>query len=192
MTPEQRQDLAGPDPARAIDPDTQDTYVLVRESVFFPCLAVEEEGGPWETAMHLVLPIGGWGRLARWLVLVGLVASGCSSGSGLTQVTGTVTYEGVPLTNGSISFVSDSGGANAAGIINERGEYTLSTHRPGDGVAPGTYRVCISSFETPPGMTPQSGKRAIPERYFDVRHSGLTATVENRRSQVIDFPLRSD
>jgi hypothetical protein len=125
-------------------------------------------------------------------VLLALVASGCSSGSGLTKVTGTVTYEGVPLTNGSISFVSDSGGENAAGIINEHGEYTLSTHQPGDGVAPGTYRVCISSFETLPEMTPQSGKRAIPERYFDVRHSGLTATVEKRRTQVINFSLKRE
>jgi hypothetical protein len=110
----------------------------------------------------------------------------------LTQVTGTVTYEGAPLTNGSISFVSESGGENAAGMINERGQYTLSTHQPGDGVAPGTYRVCISSFETLPGMTPSSGKRAIPDRYFDVRHSRLTATVENRRSQAINFRLTKD
>jgi hypothetical protein len=110
----------------------------------------------------------------------------------LTQVKGNVSYDGVPLTNGSISFVSESGGENAAGMINAKGEYTLSTHQPGDGAAPGTYRVCISSFETLPGMQPNSGKRAVPEKYFDVRHSGLTATVENRRTQVIDFPLKRE
>jgi hypothetical protein len=123
------------------------------------------------------------------LVLLSFVSWGCSTGSGLTKVNGKVSYDGVPLTNGSISFVSDSGGENAAGMINAKGEYTLSTHRPGDGAAPGTYRVCISSFETLPEMKESSGKRAIPEKYFDVRSSGLTATVENRRTQVIDFPL---
>ena len=148
--------------------------------------------------MHHRLPIWGCGRLgggaglARCLVLLALVASGCSNGPHLTKVTGTVTFEGIPLTNGSISFVSDSGRANAAGIINEHGEYTLSTHRPGDGVTPGTYRVCIASFETLPEMKQHSGKRAIPERYFDVRHSGLSATVEDRRTQVIDFPLKRE
>ncbi|SRR5579883_148575 len=128
-------------------------------------------------------------RLTRAFVLLAFVASGCSTGPRLTKVTGTVSYDGVPLTNGSISFVSESGRENAAGMIDAHGEYTLSTHRPGDGVAPGTYRVCIASFETPPEMKPHSGKRAIPERYFDVRHSGLTATVENRRAQVINFTL---
>ena len=127
--------------------------------------------------------------LASSLMLLVVVVCGCSGSSGLTRVTGTVTYEGVPLTNGSITFVSDAGGENAAGMINAHGEYTLSTHRPGDGVAPGTYRVCISSFETPPDMRQDSGKRAIPERYFDVQHSGLTATVKEQRTQVIDFPL---
>ena len=34
LTREQRQELHGPDPARAIDPETQETYVLVREEVF--------------------------------------------------------------------------------------------------------------------------------------------------------------
>jgi hypothetical protein len=110
----------------------------------------------------------------------------------LTKVTGTVTYEGVPLANGSISFVSESGGENAAGIINAHGDYTLSTHQPGDGIAPGAYRVCISSFETLPEMKQNSGKRAIPERYFDVRRSGLTATVENQRAQVINFSLKRE
>jgi hypothetical protein len=126
------------------------------------------------------------------LVLLTLASSGCSTGSGLTKVTGRVTYEGVPLTKGSISFVSDDGGKNAAGIINEKGEYTLSTHQPGDGAAPGQYRVCISSFETLPEMKENSGQRAIPAKYFDVRSSGLTATVEDQRTQVIDFPLKRD
>src|SRR5262249_47617020 len=128
------------------------------------------------TSMHRPLPIAGCWRFAgrsAWLaspfVLLALASSGCSTGSRLTQVKGKVSYDGVPLTNGSISFVSDSGGENAAGIINEKGEYTLSTHQPGDGAAPGTYRVCISSFETLPGMKQNSGKRAIPEKYFDVR-----------------------
>jgi len=149
--------------------------------------------------MHHPLPILGCWRLAaprpwlvRFLALLALAASGCSTGSRLTKVTGTVSYDGVPLTNGSISFVSESGGENAAGMINEHGEYTLSTHQPGDGVAPGTYRVCIASFETLPAMKPYSGKRAIPERYFDVRHSGLTATVANRRTQVINFSLKRE
>lgn len=34
LTQEQRQELAGPEPARAIDPETKETYVLVRAEVY--------------------------------------------------------------------------------------------------------------------------------------------------------------
>lgn len=134
-------------------------------------------------------PDGRGAGLAGCFVLLALASAGCSTGPHLTKVTGTVSFGGVPLTNGSISFVAEDGGENAAGIINSRGEYTLRAHLRGDGAAPGRYRVCISSFEKPPTMEENSGRRAIPAKYFDVRHSGLTATVEDRRTQVIDFPL---
>ncbi len=45
LTREQRQELHGPDPARAIDPETQETYVLVREEVFERIKTVFDEDG---------------------------------------------------------------------------------------------------------------------------------------------------
>jgi hypothetical protein len=46
LSQEQRQGLAGPEPARAIDPETKETYVLVREEIYdrIKALFVEEDG----------------------------------------------------------------------------------------------------------------------------------------------------
>lgn len=125
-------------------------------------------------------------------------ASGCNDAAGpkrkLVKVTGTVQFDGKPLTQGTISFVAEGQGAvNAAGDIDGTGKYTLSTHEKGDGAPPGNYKVRIESWASPPKMDETGtdpGKAAIPEKYFDVNGSGLTATVKDgSEPQVIDFTL---
>jgi hypothetical protein len=44
LTEEQRQELTGPQPLRAIDPSTQQRYVLVREEVYERLRAALDEG----------------------------------------------------------------------------------------------------------------------------------------------------
>ena len=124
------------------------------------------------------------------------LAGGCGpqSGAGLVQARGTITYNGQPLTQGSISFIpTGTTGGSAAGNIDSEGHYTLSTLKAGDGIAPGTYQVRIESWASPPRMDETGthpGKPAIPERYFDLGRSGLTATVESKSEpQEINFDL---
>lgn len=139
---------------------------------------------------------------SRWkawpvAVLLLLTLSGCG-GSGskrkLIRVSGTVTFEGKPLTSGTITFVADGQPpVNAAGEINQSGTYTLSTERPGDGAAPGTYKIRIESWASPPKMDETGvdpGKSAVPEKYNRIETSGLTATVnESPATQKVDFAL---
>ena len=45
LTPEQRQELGGKEPARALDPETKQEYVLVRADVYEHMKAVFDEDG---------------------------------------------------------------------------------------------------------------------------------------------------
>ena len=137
-----------------------------------------------------------WKTWSVALLLLGTI-SGCG-GSGskrkLVQVSGTVTFEGKPLTSGTITFVAEGPSpVNAAGEISKSGTYTLSTERPGDGASPGTYKIRIESWASPPKMDETGvdpGKSAVPEKYNRIETSGLTATVkESPATQKVDFAL---
>jgi len=109
-------------------------------------------------------------------------------------VNGKVSFGGKPLTQGTVSFVADgTNGANATGDIDATGNYTLSTSRPGDGAAPGSYKVRVESWASPPRMDEKGtdpGKRAIPEKYFDIQQSNLSAVIKDEKKvQEIDFAL---
>ena len=132
--------------------------------------------------MTVLLSLGG--------LFVGCEASGTA---GLVPVSGKVTVSGKPLTQGAITFVADGSGTTAASEIDATGKYTLSTHKPGDGVAPGSYKVRIESWATPPRMDETGthpGKLAIAEKYLDAQRSGLTATVKDgSETQEFNFDL---
>jgi hypothetical protein len=59
-------------------------------------------------------------------------------------VTGVVLLDGQPLAGASVQFVPDESGRDATGTTNDKGEFVMSTYDPGDGVAPGSYKVVIS------------------------------------------------
>ncbi len=114
---------------------------------------------------------------------------GCSSEPLMIQVEGTVTYQGKPLTNGMINFEPidpEKGDWSASGLIGPDGRYRLRTRKPGDGIAPGSYRVAVRSDREPAG----SGASAIPPEYESADRSPLTAEVTpTPANQTIDFAL---
>lgn len=119
-----------------------------------------------------------------------LFALGCGGNGGFTAVSGTVTYDGKPLTNGDITLIPDGPGENASGQIDENGRFTLTTFNPKDGVKPGTYKIRIASYNSEAKMDdPTTGKLAIPQKYFDATKSGLTVTIEAKASQTLDLNL---
>lgn len=94
------------------------------------------------------------------LILVVGVA-GCSGK--MSSVSGKVTYNGKPVTGGSLSFTPVASGEKepgkpAAGVVQPDGTYRLGTNSASDGAVVGRHRV---SF-TPPVMNFPEGKEPKP------------------------------
>ena len=112
----------------------------------------------------------------------------------MAKVTGKVTYNGKPVSKGTVTFITtvEGGGRNATGEIQPDGSYKLQTEAPGDGAQLGEYKVTIYSHDdvildyTPPKPIPP--KILVPEKYEKPGTSGLTKKVE-RGSNTINFDL---
>jgi hypothetical protein len=126
-----------------------------------------------------------------WLATGLLALTGCG-GSGhppTVAVSGTVTFQGEPLTNGTVRFVpvDPQTGRPAEGIIGPDGKFTLSTFSPGDGVLAGDYGISITSYKSGEEKLAKdkdlglniSDKSAIPEKYNNVKTSGLNETINS-------------
>jgi hypothetical protein len=86
-------------------------------------------------------------------VLLGAM-TGC--GTRLVPVSGTVTLDDKPLANATVMFIhEDPGGRDAHGITNDKGAFTLTTQRPGDGAFPGSYKITVHHSD--PSQTAGSG-----------------------------------
>jgi hypothetical protein len=75
-----------------------------------------------------------------WYALSAAFAvAGCADNSGLPTrypVSGTVTYNGEPLQQGTINFAPVDGSGRAAGGTISAGRYSLTTHDPNVGALP--------------------------------------------------------
>jgi hypothetical protein len=132
---------------------------------------------------------------------VPVLLAGCdgsnATGKKLTAVSGQVTYGGKPLPNAVVAFMnaSDPNATPGTGVTNSSGKYSLKLSADEVGVPPAKYKVGVTAWEKQPSMSGPEGKAdpgtpAIPQTYFDPNMSGLTATVENRSSQTINFDLK--
>lgn len=138
--------------------------------------------------------------------LVGLLCSaGCGSGKNSVEtvpVRGKVSYNGEPVTEGTLSFepVHDHEGGEGArtrrpaiGVIQADGTYEMSSFEAKDGVVPGEYKVAIQSYKG--GPSPEDPTAAeewlIPKKYGNSSESGLTAKVpaDETGAVEIDFEL---
>lgn len=135
-------------------------------------------------------------KLRMGIVAVGyLFCIGC--GSNLAQVSGRVTLDGEPLRGGdgvhaTVFFQPASGkGATAVGVVDENGNYQLSTGSQ-SGIAPGEYLVSCSASQiisSPDGGTPV-GKRMTDSKYASAKTSGFRFAVQSGANQ-FDIPLES-
>jgi len=114
-----------------------------------------------------------------------LLAASCSSESGLVTITGNVTLDGAPLSEGDILFTpaDTQFGSEAAKI--ESGVYRVS-------LRPGESKVQIRASRPVPGKKGPMGEQLIedylPPKYND--QSDLKIDVSKDQRQY-DFPLRS-
>lgn len=132
-----------------------------------------------------------------WVVL--LAFNGCMPkpiGLPTVNVSGTLTLDGTPLENATISMNSDKHAVR--GLSGPDGKYTIR-----GGALPGNYRVFISKLEgidltKPPEMamdpaqpTPQH-PQIIPEFYSDPTKSQLILVVPESGTSAADFDLKSN
>lgn len=118
--------------------------------------------------------------------------SGCwgSSGPQRVPVSGTVEYNGNPLTQGNVVFVPvvPSEGYPAHGTIGPDGRFKLTTFDDGDGAVPGDYKVTVFAYDgmrDVPGLAfPDVGPSLIPERYNQATTTDLLETVGDKRTKV--------
>jgi hypothetical protein len=132
--------------------------------------------------------------LRLWLMALalGAGAAGCGDNDGpaAVPVRGTVTYQGKPVTKGSVQFLPESG-RGAFGTI-EDGKFVLSTYGNNDGAIPGKHRVAVISSE-PDIKKRKDGdtgeKYLIPQRFASPDSSGVQVDVPpgGNRNVTIDL-----
>ena len=129
-------------------------------------------------------------RLAFPLFCGFVLATGCAQKPkgmpDLAPVTGTVTMDGQPVTNATISFASESGGQVSFGGIDASGKYELRYSGPHKGAMIGPNTVSISTrTDNPVGP---DWKDPIPAKYN--KKTELKADVKPGPN-TIDFDLKS-
>jgi hypothetical protein len=102
------------------------------------------------------------------------------------EVSGTVTLDGVPVTNGVVTFTPRGAGASAYAAIHADGRYTAQTGAS-VGLAPGDYVVTVAANLPageggPTGPGPYSdgiSPLSTPQRYADRSQSPLRALLKS-------------
>lgn len=136
-----------------------------------------------------------WSKFFIFVSLVGLcLQSGCASSNELLgTVSGTVTLNSAPISEGMLSFISSTGFAATAEV--KDGTYSITSSQYGNGIPIGEYQVSILSATAksdPLASSPEkaSVKIEIPKKYADPATSGLSANV-NQGAAEFNFELTS-
>ena len=137
-------------------------------------------------------------RGLAWAAMVWLTGCGGGGGAGTSAVTGTITYNGQPVKEVTVTF-TPTAGRSAMGITDNQGKFSLSTFKTGDGAVAGTHKVTITGGPgaKPPPMpgTPEAANYKpeplpFPAKYSDPRQSDLTANVEKGKKHDFKFDLK--
>jgi hypothetical protein len=116
-----------------------------------------------------------------------------------TEVSGSVTYKGKPLTGGKVTFLGDDW-ASIDGVIDEQGHYTINAPVGNVKIGVDNRMVKLGAIrpEASKGAGPRPGSPPpdpikgkyieIPDKYYDPATSGLTFTVKSG-TQTYDITL---
>ena len=137
--------------------------------------------------------------LARWLVVIVALTVGCGEPSNRTSVTGRVTLDGEPLTEGGVSTKID-GGRGSSGQIQPDGTFELGHPADGPGAALGTHRVTVTAFNVDAGALDDDSveisgpiRSLVPIRYSSPKTSGLSfeVTADGENDFTLELKSRS-
>lgn len=122
----------------------------------------------------------------------------------MAHVSGTVSFNGEPLSNATVQFqlVDGSAPRMSTGLTDDAGEFTLTTYNTDDGAFLGSNVVTITKNGNGPGqksMTPADlanmqgappVMQVLPEKYADPKTSGLKYEVEQGQNK-FDIALKN-
>lgn len=156
--------------------------------------------------------------LASGMLATCLWSAGCGETAKVTSektvpVTGTVTYNGQPVADATVTFVPETApgeaasGRGAFGRTDAAGKFELMAFNPGDGAVPGTYKVTITKTEGETASGPETGaddyvdpaetetpaaapKQLLPAKYGNVASTDQKATVAPEGAQEFTFDLK--
>ena len=125
-----------------------------------------------------------------------LLLAGCASDPlGRQAVSGTVEFQGQPLDQGRIQFVPVTKGPTESGATIENGKFQIPRE---SGLAPGTYKVSVFSYDQKGAKVPSEEipgdpgntqfKERIPKKY----NAETTLTVEVKKDESNVFTLKLD
>jgi len=129
--------------------------------------------------------------LGSCLLVISLMGCGSSGEPSVDVITinGTVTFEGSPITEGTIQFEDSSTGISSSAELGTDGTYSME-------IANGNYKVTVTppwvEVDMGPDSPPQEDYKEvdnIPQQYRQTTTTDLTATV-TEAGQTIDFDLK--
>lgn len=132
--------------------------------------------------------------------VVGVVlVSGCNSGAGLpatVSAEGTVTLDGAPVADATITFIADVGSYNASAVTDKEGKFAMKAFEEKKGAVPGAYKVAINKtiVESRSGKQGESDvnlKQGLPMKYSNFLTSDLTIQLGNAGDKNIKYELTS-
>ncbi len=133
-------------------------------------------------------------------MLSATILAGCNaSGSGLVQVTGSITVDGKPAEGAVLLFHPEQPGSVAAGSADANGKFTLVTDMQ-PGISPGRYKVTATwpdpKLKTTAEDAMMGKSRDAPDllksRFVMRDRSGLSAEITSATTQLPPFELKSN
>jgi hypothetical protein len=129
------------------------------------------------------------------LLVLAFFLSGCGPGRERGRLTGTVTYQGSPVSEGIVIFADDDTAFFQKYAIKSDGTFEVAT-KEGKGIWAGTYRVAVApalespplgASHSPPAVTLPSN---IPPRYWKPDTSGLKVEVKEGPNEPLSIELK--
>lgn len=117
-----------------------------------------------------------YARRAAFCLLIGLspLTIGCSDGRPeRVPVSGVVKIDGVPLTQGSITFLPAKGRVSF-GQLDDQGRFELMTYEPGDGAPLGVSKVAVAGRES---LSETQARWLAPKKYSEHATSDLEVDI---------------
>ncbi len=102
------------------------------------------------------------------------------------EVSGKITFQGAPVTEGTVTFYSDKTGIAAPADLDSNGSFTIS-----NGIEVGSYAVMIAPpiiedvAGAPPTKKAEKTYDNIPKKYRASETSGLQAEVKKGRNEYV-------